>query len=135
MTDYLTNYSSWDPSKKSLTYIDKRINSDKYRGMVSSQHNRYDTDTICAVLELMEQFAPNKSLMKIRNTDISKRPYNTPDEATYAQFVHEVNKTIGRGSQDSIRKNFFPDFDRGKLIARYTKDRTRLDPWTRGSTR
>ena len=125
----LTNFQSIDPTKPSLKYIDLRVNSPHYRGEVSSQHNRYTLDEIVEICKILNRYAPPGSLMKVRNVDLSKRPTTPADEEVYAHFINEVKTTIGKGTQDSVRKNYFPDFARGTLIKRYDSDKKQLDPW------
>ena len=125
----LTNFQSIDPTRLSLKYIDLRVNSPHYRGEISSQHNRYTIDEVVEICKILNKYAPPGTLMKIRNVDLSKRPTTPPDEEVYAHFINEVKTTIGKGTQDSVRKNYFPDFDRGTLIRRYDNEKQLLDPW------
>ena len=92
-----------------LAFIDARVNDVNYRGSVSSQHNRYDMDEIYKMLICLNRYAPHGQLLRIRDTDTKKRPGNTPDEYDYARFCEDVNATVGKGTQDSIRKNIFVD--------------------------
>ena len=87
MRKYVNNIS---PGNEALEFIDTRLSDDHYRGSWSSQHNRYTMDEVRKILTLLHKYAPAKSLMRIRITDISKRPKNLPDEATYARFCDEV---------------------------------------------
>lgn len=127
--------SQIQPSNKALEFIDKRLLDDNYRGAESSQHNRYNMAEIYDILTIMDSYSPNKALMRIRDTDLSKRPQNTPDEATYARFCESVKVKVGKGTQDSIRKNIFVDMHRMGLIDRYDGDRTKLDAFDGGSVK
>lgn len=111
--------SNINPGNKSLQFIDHRLLDNNYRGDKSSEHNRYDMDEIYETLVLLNKYAPRQSLMRIRDTDTSKRPINTPDEIQYANFCEEVKNVVGKGTQDSIRKNIFVDLHRMGLIDRY----------------
>lgn len=124
--------SQIQPCNEALQFIDKRLQDDKYRGTKSSQHNRYDSTEIYNILTIMSCHAPRKSLMRVRDTDLEKRPENLPDEEIYAKFCEDVKKKVGKGSQDSIRKNIFVDLHRMGLIDRYKEDKTRLAPFVRG---
>jgi hypothetical protein len=120
---------------EALQFIDKRIADDKYRGSESSEHNRYDREEIFNTLTLLNEYAPKQSLMKIRTTDLSKRPKNTPDEYQYAKFCEAVKK-YKKGTQDSIRKNIFVDLHRMGLIDRWSvqkKEVVKLSPFQRGA--
>lgn len=118
---------------KSLNFIHERIKDKKYRGQHSSQHNRYTMDRIVKILNLLNKYIPNKKLMIIRTTDISKRPENLPEEFIYAQFCNEVKKNIGIGTQDAMRKNLFVDLHRMGLINRHDKNENKILPFRRKS--
>lgn len=121
-----------DPSKKCLEFLAKRIASNYYRGIQLSQHNRYDVDIIVTLLDEMHKLVGKKAMI-IRNTDLSKRPYNYPDEITYAQYTTNVNEKISRCTQDSIRKNLFVDMHRMGFIKRFDRDGHELAPYERGN--
>lgn len=120
------------PSNKALEFIDIRITDDRYRGTESSEHNRYDMDEIFNILCLINKHAPRMSLMRIRDADLSRRPANLPEETIYARFCEEVKITVGKGTQDSIRKNIFVDVHRMGLIERYDAEKVRLDAFNGG---
>jgi hypothetical protein len=119
---------SISPSNDALVFIDKRIADNNYRGSWSSQHNRYTMDDVVKILKLLDKYAPNGVLITIRNTDISKRPHNTREEATYAQFCDEAKQITGIGTQDAMRKNLFVDFHRMGFINRYNRNRECVVP-------
>jgi hypothetical protein len=120
---------------KAILFLNNRIKDDKYRGAHYSQHNRYDFDRIEKILSLFDSFSPNLKLMKIRTTDISKRPENTADEALYAAFCDAAKLKCGIGTQDAMRKNIFVDLHRMGLIDRYKKDGQKLGPYERGQVK
>jgi hypothetical protein len=120
---------------KALEFITKRISDDKYRGLHFSQHNRYDSKRIVGILKLLDQYAPDKSLMTIRTTDLSKRPTNTAEEADYARFCDAAKDISGIGTQDAMRKNLFVDLHRMGLINRYNKKKELLDPFARSGVK
>ncbi len=132
MTSILSNISS---GNNSLEFIDSRILDDKYRGSWSSQHNRYTMEKIVTILTLFNKYAPSKDLMVIRTADISKRPNNTPEEQTYAQFCNEAKAQAGIGTQDAMRKNLFVDLHRMGLIERYDKNKVPTDPLSKQSVK
>lgn len=123
--------SNINPGNKALEFIDARIRDEKYRGPRSSQHNRYVMSQIVEILTLLDRYAPDKSLMAIRTTDISKRPENTPEEFTYAQFCNEAKEKAGIGTQDAMRKNLFVDLHRMGLIARFDIEQIETDPFSK----
>ena len=119
------------PGNAALEFIDNRIKDKKYRGFHSSQHNRYTLAQIFNILMALDKYAPKQNLMPIRTTDISKRPENTPEEVTYAQFCNEAKIKAGIGTQDAMRKNLFVDLHRMELIERYDKNKDSIDPFSR----
>ena len=117
-------------NNKALLFLEKRIESDQYRGLHHSQHNRYAMKQILTVLELLDKYVSlDEPLMTIRTTDISKRPFNTPEEADYASFCDEAKEQAGIGTQDAMRKNLFVDMHRMGLIERYNKKKHKIDPY------
>ncbi len=128
MRRYVTNIN---PGNDALEFIDARLSEDNYRGTWSSQHNRFTMDEARNILTLLHKYAPAKSLLPIRTTDILKRPENSPEEATYAHFCDEAKATVGKGTQDAMRKNFFPDFHRMGLIVRFGLQKNPTDPFSK----
>ncbi|MDR0643331.1 MAG: hypothetical protein LBG05_00255 [Treponema sp.] len=120
------------PGNVALEFLAKRIADDNYRGEKSSQHNRYTKSDVVTILTIFNNYAPNGSLMKIRTTDISKRPANSPDEKIFAQFCTDVVSKIHKGTQDAMRKNYFVDFHRMGFIARYDKKKNSIVPFASG---
>jgi len=121
-----------DPSKKCLVFLHERILVDNYRGLQISQHNRYTYEQVVGMLEIFYDLV-NDNKMNIRTTDLSKRPFNTPDEYIYAEYTNKVIKKYGKGTQDSIRKNLFVDFHRMGLISRFSATDESIGPYDRRS--
>lgn len=120
-----------NPGNQALEFIDGRLLDDNYRGSRSSQHNRYSMEKVVKILKLLDKFAPNKSLIPIRTTDISKRPENLPEEVVFARFCDAAKAAVGIGTQDAMRKNLFVDFHRMGLIVRYGLSKIPTDPLSR----
>ena len=116
-----------------LIYIHSRIEGDNYRGAHLSQHNRYTFDDVKKILLLLNKYSPHATLLKIRTTDISKRPKNTPDEFQYAAFCDEAKITCNIGTQDAMRKNIFVDLHRMGLINRFDKKSVSIAPFKKSS--
>ncbi|AWY19802.1 type II restriction-modification system endonuclease [Moraxella bovis] len=132
MKNYVSNINL---GNSSLKFIDERLQSENYRGIHLSQHNRYDLPKLIDILTLLNKHAPNQSLMQIRTTDISKRPQNIPEEQSYAEFCNEAKSLTNIGTQDAMRKNLFVDFARMGLINRYNDKKVLTDPFKRGVTK
>lgn len=81
-----------DPANKALAFIDYRLSFNSYRGMESSQHNRYQIDDVYNILKILNDMRPNKGLLQIRVGDSSKRPSNLPQERDYAEFCNKAKK-------------------------------------------
>ncbi len=128
MRQYVSNIN---PGNAALEFIDRRLADDKYRGNWSSQHNRFSMHKVITILQLLDKYAPNHSLMQIRTTDLSNRPQNTPDEAAYAMYCNEAKQAAASGTQVAMRKNHFPDWHRMGLIERYGHDRIPTDPFSK----
>lgn len=90
-------------------------------------------DKIHTILTLLDSYAPAKSLMRIRDTDISKRPENTPEEYQYAEFCEQAKVKCGIGTQDAMRKNLFVDLHRMGFIDRFGEDKKAIDPYVGSS--
>lgn len=116
------------PGNESLIFLEKRISLDDYRGQHISQHNRYTIDDVFIILKTLFEIAGNE-YMQIRDTDLSKRPFNIAGEEKYSEFVDNVNSKMGRCTQDSLRKNLFVDFHRMGLINRYDTRKIPTDPY------
>lgn len=132
MKKYVSNISIGNIA---LEFIDERLQSDNYRGIHLSQHNRYDLKKIIDILTLLNEYAPNQALMQIRTTDISKRPQNLPEEEAYAKFCNQAKELTNIGTQDAMRKNLFVDFARMGLINRYNANEQLNNPFQRGVTK
>lgn len=119
-----------NPANPSLAFIDDRLSFDSYRGLQSSQHNRYTMSHVHTILTLLDKYAPNQSLLKIRTTDTSKRFENLDDEENYAFLCDEAKRLTGIGTQDAMRKNLFVDWHRMGLINRYNKNKVPVKPYS-----
>ena len=127
-------FFSIDPNNPALEFLANRILKTDYRGLQISQHNRYNYEQVVKMLELFYSLVGEKK-MQIRTTDLKKRPTNYPGEKIYAEYTRLVRSHFGKGTQDSIRKNLFVDFDRMGLIERFGKDKEKTDPFGRKSVK
>lgn len=119
------------PGNLSVEFVAKRIQDENYRGLISSQQNRYTLDQLIIILTKLDKYAPDGSLLRIRTTDLSKRPQNLPEEVDYAKMCDEIKREAGIGTQDALRKNLFVDFHRMGLIDRYSKYQVSIGPYTK----
>lgn len=126
MIEYVSKLNYASPA---LRHIDYRLSFENYRGIHTSQHNRFTSYDVQQILRILDSYAPNESLLRIRTTDTSKRPYNTPEEIDYAEFCHQVKDKTGKGTQDAMRKNFFVDWHRMRFINRYDANKSLVKPY------
>ena len=132
MNKYLKQILQIDSSKHCLKFLVDRLQSEDYRGVQISQHNRYTKDEILTILQEINNLC-GENLMQIRTTDLSKRAYNIEGEELYAQLTHNIALKMGRCTQDSLRKNIFVDLHRMKLLRRFDKNQKPLSPFARGT--
>lgn len=123
-----------DPANEAIRFLEQRIVRDDYRGLQISQHNRYNREFVVDMLKIMHDLVGSDA-MQIRTTDLSRRPYNEIGEENYAEYVNRVNRKLGRGTQDSVRKNLFVDFHRMGFIERYNKNMERNVAGKRSKTK
>ncbi len=123
---------SIDFSKNCFPFLADRIASNDYRGLQCSQHNRYDMDFILVMLAELYHIA-GRDKMVIRTADLKKRPFNIPEEADYAIYVNNLSAKLGRCTQDSVRKNLFPDLHRMGLLERFNAKGLKVGPYEAGT--
>lgn len=132
MIESLQEITRIDPSKECLKFLAQRLQSNDYRGLQISQHNRYTKKEILVILgEIYNLVGSN--LMQIRTTDLSKRPQNIAGEEQYAQLTNNISLKLSRCTQDSLRKNIFVDMHRMGLISRYNAKKEPLNPFANGT--
>ncbi|WP_243555338.1 restriction endonuclease subunit R [Helicobacter cinaedi] len=73
------------------------------------------------------------TLLQIRTSDLSKRPYNIEGEEKYAELTTKISSKLGRCTQDSLRKNIFVDLHRMGLIDRFNAKKKQLNPFDNGT--
>lgn len=126
----MLNLKQFGASKKCLAFIEKRLDSDDYRGGISSQHNRFTFEEVRIILRSLVDHSDGNLPMQIRTEDLSKRPHNLPHEQIFAKFCDDVTAKLQKGSQDAMRKNYFPDFQRAGWIERFDPNGKVTDPWS-----
>lgn len=108
------------------------MQSDNYRGLQISQHNRYTQKEILVILQEIYGLCGDR-LLQIRTSDLSKRPYNIEGEEKYAELTTKIASNLGRCTQDSLRKNIFVDLHRMGLIDRFNAKKKQLNPFDNGT--
>lgn len=121
-----------DSSRECINFLVKRVQSDNYRGLQISQHNRYTQKEILVILQEIYGLCGDR-LLQIRTSDLSKRPYNIEGEEKYAELTTKIASKLGRCTQDSLRKNIFVDLHRMGLIDRFNAKKKQLNPFDNGT--
>lgn len=119
-----------DSSRECIKFLAQRVQSDNYRGLQISQHNRYTQQEILTILQEIYTLCGSE-LMQIRTSDLSKRPHNIEGEEKYAELTSKIAGKIGRCTQDSLRKNIFVDLHRMGLIRRFNDKQKPLEKFER----
>lgn len=125
-TKTFLNIDGMGLNRECAEFLCKRLESPDYRGWHYSQHNRYTFDDVIKIFDILHEFIQEDFLI-IRTTDSSKRPQNYPEERLYSDICKKIREAIGKGTQDSIRKNFFVDFDRMKLLERCDREEKKIE--------
>ena len=115
-----------------VDFLSDRLKSPNYRGQHLVQHYRYDFDAIYKILELLNKYTPNQSLLAIRTRDLSKQAFDDPKWRDYALMSNEVNHILDRNTQDVLRKIIFVDLERLGFIHRYNRKRELCQLYERG---
>ena len=127
--DILKEILSIDENNLFLKYIVRRIVSNDYRGWHVSQHNRFDLEVMQSIIQMIYDVVGSNQFAIPPGDYSSKKSYkNYPD---YLTIVSRINSEIGRGTFNSVKKNFFPDMEKMGFLDR--NDRKRSGKLTRGA--
>lgn len=99
-----------------LRYITRRLRSPDYRGWHVSQHNRYTIDDIEKIVRAVDDVVGGGVFAIFPGDDKGEKI--PPQYAHYAEIVRQVKADMGRGTVNSVKKNFFPDMDGMGLLHR-----------------
>ena len=100
-----------------LKYIVNRLQNDHYRGWHISQQNRYDLNDIETILCEIYQVS-GKNYFAIPPGDYSKDEILTDEFKNFQTIVNKVKLKMGRGTINSLKKNFFPDMEKMQFLIR-----------------
>ena len=106
----LSEILSIDEDNLFLNYIVKRLRDNKYRGWHISQHNRYDMSDIEIILRNIQKVVGTNSFA-IPPGDYDRNAVLTGDFQNFQTIVNNINSEMGRGTINSLKKNFFPDME------------------------
>lgn len=117
------------PGNIFLEYIADRINDDNYRGLHISQHNRYDLNRLIGILSGIYCIIQDKKFRIPLGDDNGENDANCYD---YYEIVKEVKTISGIGTINSLKKNFFVDFQRMGLLERFDVHNNIIQPLKKG---
>jgi len=108
------------PTNQFLKYIVERIQNDNYRGLHISQHNRYDLDRLTKILTGINSIVGDKIFQVPPGDDKGAPQSNCAD---YYNIVQSVKNIAGIGTINSLKKNFFVDFQKLRLLNRFDQNK------------
>lgn len=103
-----------------INYIIERLEGNTYRGWHVSQHNRYDLNDIAAILNAIREISSDRSFA-IPPGDYTSEDKLPKDYREFERIVGKINDELGRGTINSVKKNFFPDLSRMQFLDRERK--------------
>ena len=106
-----------------IDYFVNRLTDNNYRGNHISQHNRFDRKKVECILD---ELSKKGKIEILQGDDKGNYPQSVSE---YINFVENINKKIGNGTPNSIKKNLFPDFHRMGLIKRYDKNQNETNAY------
>jgi len=107
------------PENLFLKYIVERLKDDNYRGIHISQHNRYDLERLTYILNGTYEVVADKQFRVPLGDDEGVQESDCDE---YYRIVEAVNRLAGIGTINSLKKNFFVDFERMGLLHRFNKN-------------
>lgn len=119
LREILDNIIAIKPDNLFLQYIVERIQDDDYRGIHVSQHNRYDLERLTQILNGINEVVTNRQFRVPLGDDDGTREADCDE---YYRIVDAVNSSAGIGTINSLKKNFFVDFQKMGLLDRFDKN-------------
>jgi len=123
-TKILEEIIAIQPDNQFLNYIVGRIQDGNYRGIHISQHNRYDLDRLTKILAGINEVVADK-IFRVPPGD-DKKGEQKPDCTEYYNIVKSVKNVAGVGTINSLKKNFFVDFQKLGLLHRFDKNKNEV---------
>jgi len=116
ITEILIKIIAIEPQNLFLQYITKRIQREDYRGIHISQHNRYDLERLIKILQgVFSTVGMERFRIPLGDDDGTR----IPSCGRYYSMVEQVKRNSGIGTINSLKKNFFVDFQRMGLLKRF----------------
>ncbi|MDA8002038.1 MAG: hypothetical protein MPL62_12220 [Alphaproteobacteria bacterium] len=125
---FLDEILSVEEGNAFLQYIVSRLRGSDYRGWHVSQHNRYALAEIEIIVQAIHDVVGAGGDFAILPRD-AKDYAGLPGEfADFAKILELSRKGMGKGTINSLKKNFFTDMDRMGFLDRSKKRRLRQFP-------
>ena len=118
-----------EPNNIFLQYIVGRIKDNNYRGLHVSQHDRYDLNRLIKILTGIYNIVNNDEFRIPLGDDNGE---NDAECNGYYEIVRQVKIISGVGTINSLKKNFFVDFQRMGLLERFDTHNNIIQPSKRG---
>lgn len=109
-----------DEDNAFINYIIERLEGNTYRGWHVSQHNRYDLNDIAGILNAIREISSDR-FFAIPPGDYTSEEKLPKDYGEFERIVGKINDELGRGTINSVKKNFFPDLSRMQFLDRERK--------------
>jgi hypothetical protein len=116
--EILKNIIAIKPCNLFLEYIVERVQDVNYRGIHISQHNRYDLERLTHILNGIYEVVENRQFRVPLGDDEGVQESGCDE---YYRIIKAVNRRAGIGTINSLKKNFFVDFERMGLLYRFNK--------------
>jgi hypothetical protein len=114
------------PGNPALAFIENQIIDNNYRETYVSQYDYYPARYIRTILRLLDQSAPNSSLLYIRDTDIIENLKNTLKEVVKAQY-HTTNQETKSRKLTTVYKNILVSCRKMEFINCYDKNQNAIE--------
>ena len=108
------------PGNLFLQKIVERVQREDYRGWHVSQHNRYGTKEVRAMLQVIYDTVAKKEFF-IPPGDYGRGDALPAEFQDFGLIVAGINSELGKGTINSVKKNFFPDLDSMQFLKRTEK--------------
>lgn len=106
------------PNNVFLRFIADRIQDPAYRGFHLSQHNRFDLERLLHILRGVHEVVGSREFRIPLGDD---KGVQDPECEEYYRIVAAVKSCAGIGTVNSLKKNFFVDFQKMQLLDRFDK--------------
>lgn len=126
MNESLAEIKKINSQNLSLNFIYERFTKTNYRGIHGVQHNRYDSKKMYGILTVIKD---SFILHKIDWIELPKgdeiKNFKLGDFPQYEEIVNNINLNGFGGTANTLKKNYFPDWERAGIIIRKTDPKSK----------